>query len=68
VGLGDNDPSGLRIGTTVTVTPNDNARAPVTGTLREADAQEIVIAIDSADAGAIHVHFPRAGFETLAKN
>ena len=64
--LGDNDPSGLRVGTKVSVTPNDNARVPVTGTLVGADAQEVVIAIDSAEAGALHVHFPRAGFETLA--
>lgn len=65
-GLGDNDPSGLALGTTVSVTPNDNARVPVTGTLVGADAQEVVIAIDNAHAGALHVHFPRAGFETLA--
>lgn len=65
-GLGDNDPSGLRVGSTVSVTPNDNARVPVTGTLVGADAQEVVIAIDSPDAGRVHVHFPRAGFETLA--
>ena len=68
VGLGDNDPSGLRAGTTVTVSPNDNARVPVTGTLVEADAQEIVLAINSPDAGQLHVHFPRAGFETLAQD
>jgi glutathione S-transferase len=67
-GLGDNDPSGIRIGTTVTVTPNDNARVPVIGTLVGADAQEVVIAIDSAEAGRVHVHFPRAGFETLAQH
>ncbi len=64
--IGDNDPSGLTIGTIVTVTPDDNARVPVTGTLVAADAQEVVLAIESDQTGLIHVHFPRAGFETLA--
>lgn len=64
-GLGANDPSGLKVGQKVTVTPDDNARVPVTGTLVGADAQEIVLAIDSAEAGKVHVHFPRAGFEAL---
>ncbi|SHH35696.1 glutathione S-transferase family protein [Marivita hallyeonensis] len=67
-GLGDNDPSGIAVGTTVTVTPDDNARVPVTGTLVGADTQEIVIAIDSPEAGRLHVHFPRAGFETIAQS
>jgi glutathione S-transferase len=64
-GLGDHDPSGLKLGQKVTVTPDDNARVPVTGTLVGADAQEIVLAIDTAEAGTVHVHFPRAGFEAL---
>ena len=66
-GLGDNDPSGIALGTDVTVTPDDNARVPVTGTLVGANAQEVVIAIDSPEAGRLHVHFPRAGFETIAE-
>ena len=66
-GLGDNDPSGIALGTTVSVTPDDNARVPVTGTLVGADAQEVVIAIDSPEAEQLHVHFPRAGFETIAQ-
>ena len=67
-GLGDNDPSGIAPGTKVSVTPDDNARVPVTGTLVGADAQEIVIAIESPKAGRLHVHFPRAGFETIAES
>jgi glutathione S-transferase len=62
----DGDPSGIAPGTNVTVTPDDNARVPVRGTLVAADTQEIVIARDTAEAGRIHVHFPRAGFETIA--
>lgn len=64
-GLGDRDPSGLCLGDQVTVTPDDNARVPVSGRLVGADAQEVVIAIDSTESGRLHVHFPRAGFHTL---
>ena len=63
--LGDSDPSGIAAGTRVTVTPDDNARVPVAGTLVAADAQECVIAIDSPEAGRLNVHFPRAGFEVI---
>ncbi|TMV04261.1 glutathione S-transferase family protein [Ruegeria sediminis] len=62
----DADPSGLKLGTRVTVTPDDNAKVPVEGVLVAADAQEVVIARDHAETGTIHIHFPRAGFETLA--
>ncbi len=62
----DADPTGLNPGARVTVTPNDNARVAVEGRLVAADAQEIVIARDSAETGTVHVHFPRAGFEVLA--
>lgn len=59
------DPSGIASGTRVTVTPDDNARVPVEGTLVAADAQEVVVAIDAPETGTLHVHFPRVGFETL---
>ena len=59
------DPSGLAKGTRVTVTPDDNARVPVTGTLVAADAQEVVVAFEQPETGTLHVHFPRAGFDTL---
>ncbi|TRD22031.1 glutathione S-transferase family protein [Palleronia caenipelagi] len=61
----DDDPSGLHFGQRVTVTPDDNARVPVTGQIVAADAQEIVLARDTDEAGLIHIHFPRAGFEAL---
>ncbi len=62
----DGDPTGLAPGTPVTVTPDDNARVAVEGTLVAADDQEVVIARETEEAGRLHVHFPRAGFETLA--
>ncbi|MGJ4949769.1 glutathione S-transferase family protein [Bradyrhizobium sp. HKCCYLS20291] len=60
------DPSGLRAGQKVTVTPDDNARVPVSGTLVAADATEIVIHRHDAQAGDLHIHFPRLGFEVVA--
>jgi glutathione S-transferase len=62
----DGDPSGLRAGQKVTVTPDDNARVPVEGILVAADATEIVIHRRDAEAGDLHIHFPRLGFDVAA--
>ena len=62
----DGDPGGLRAGTRVTVTPDDNARVPVTGELVAADEREIVIRRSDERAGDLHVHFPRLGFDAVA--
>jgi len=61
----DGDPSGLRPGQKVTVTPDDNARVPVSGTLVGADASEIVIHRRDPQAGDLHIHFPRLGFDVV---
>jgi len=57
------DPGGLKVGTRVQVTPDDNARIPVTGELVGADADEIIVHLKDPNAGDLHVHFPRLGFE-----
>ena len=59
------DPSGIDIGTRVTVTPDDNARVPVEGIMVAANTQKVVVAVENSETGTLHVHFPRAGFETL---
>lgn len=59
----DGDPGGLRAGTVVQVTPDDNARVPVTGTLVAASDAEVVIHRVDAQAGDLHIHFPRLGFD-----
>ncbi len=59
----DLTPSGLRQGTTVSVTPDDTAKVSVTGTLVAIDDLEIIIHRDDPQAGDLHLHFPRAGFE-----
>ena len=38
----------------------------VAGALVAADAQEIVIRHENDRVGAIHVHFPRAGYDVVA--
>ncbi|SFU89843.1 glutathione S-transferase [Methylobacterium sp. 174MFSha1.1] len=53
-------------GDAVTVTPDDFARVPVEGRLVAVSADEIVIRRDDPQVGALHLHFPRAGF-TVAK-
>ena len=61
----DGDPGGLPAGAKVTVTPDDNARVPVAGTLVAASDSEIVIHRRDAQAGDLHIHFPRLGFDVL---
>ena len=60
------EPNGLSAGTRVVVTPDDNARVPVTGTLVAANASEIVIHRSDPQAGDLHLHFPRLGFDVVA--
>ncbi len=60
------DPGGLRAGCPVTVTPDDNARVPVSGTLVAASESEVVIHRRDPTAGELHIHFPRLGFDVVA--
>ena len=62
----DGDPGGLKAGCTVVVTPDDNARVPVTGTLVAAGDDEVVIHRRDPQAGDLHIHFPRLGFDVVA--
>ena len=57
------DASGLQVGCPVTVTPDDNARVHVSGTLVAAGDSEIVIHRRDAVAGDLHIHFPRLGYD-----
>lgn len=62
----DGDPGGLKAGCPVVVTPDDNARVPVKGTLVAAGEAEIVIHRKDAQTGDLHIHFPRLGFDVVA--
>jgi glutathione S-transferase len=57
-----NDPSGLRAGQTLSVTPDDTGKVPVTGTLVGLTADRISIARSDPRAGDVVVHFPHAGY------
>jgi glutathione S-transferase len=53
---------GLKAGSLVSVTPDDTGRDPTTGELVALDDQSVTIRRASPETGAVHVHFPRAGF------
>jgi glutathione S-transferase len=57
------DPGGLKAGTKIIITPDDNARVPVSGTLVAAGDSEIIIRRTDPKAGDINIHFPRLGFD-----
>ena len=59
----DEDPSGLRTGQDVVVQADDRGRDPIRGILVAADAQEVVVMHRNDRVGAVHIHFPRAGFD-----
>jgi glutathione S-transferase len=56
------DPSGLKAGQKISVTPDDTGKVPVTGTLVGLTADRISIARNDERVGDVVVHFPRAGF------
>ncbi len=58
----DKDPSGLKAGQKITVTPDDTGKVPVTGELVGLTSDRISIKRNDARVGDVVVHFPRAGF------
>ena len=67
VGVGQEEMDVVRIAdvTAVVVTPEDNAKVPVHGTLVAASEHEVIIHRRDAKAGNLHLHFPRLGYEVL---
>jgi glutathione S-transferase len=61
-GVEDGDPSGLKAGARVAVTPDDTGKVPVTGELVTLNAYEIAVRRTDERVGTVVVHFPRAGF------
>ena len=60
------DPLGLAPGAAVVVMADDYGRDPIPGRLVAANRERITIARDEAALGALHLHFPRAGFVVRA--
>ena len=52
----------VAVGGRVHVAPVDYGVVPVTGTLAAVTADRIIVARDTEAFGAVHVHFPRAGY------
>lgn len=57
-----NDPSGLKAGQTISVTPDDTGKVPVSGVLVGLTNDRISIKRHGEQTGDVVVHFPRAGF------
>ena len=62
----DKDPSGLKAGQRITVTPDDTGKVPVTGELVGLNADRVSIKRADERVGEVVVHFPRAGFVLAA--
>ena len=60
-----NDPNGRKPGDTVEVVPDDYGRIKVSGEIVALSSQHIAIRRHDSRAGAVVVHFPRAGFHVL---
>ena len=58
----EKDPSGLKAGQKITITPDDTGKVPVTGTLVGLSNDRVSIIRSDAKVGDVVVHFPRAGF------
>ncbi|MEO1458208.1 MAG: glutathione S-transferase family protein, partial [Pseudomonadota bacterium] len=62
-GADPKDPQGLRPGMTIRVNPDlDGGEQPTEGVLRHADRDRVSLVRESAEAGRVCVHFPRAGY------
>lgn len=57
-----NDPSGLKAGQTISVTPDDTGKVPVTGVLVGLTSDRISLKRGDQRVGDVVVHFPRAGY------
>jgi glutathione S-transferase len=62
----DKDPSGLKAGQQVTVTPDDTGKVPVAGELVGLTPNRVSIKRSDERVGDVVVHFPRAGFVVMA--
>lgn len=56
------EPQGFAPGDRVTVMADDYGRDPIAGVVSHCSANRIALARETAEAGAVVTHFPRAGF------
>ena len=62
-GEGPLDASGLRLGSTVSVTPEQLGHGTtVNGLLVQLDSRRLAVRVESSRCGTVHVHFPRVGY------
>jgi glutathione S-transferase len=65
-GVAADDPSGLRAGQHVTVTPDDYGKVPVAGELVTLNHHRVSVRRTDVRAGEVVVHFPRLGYVVAA--
>jgi glutathione S-transferase len=65
-GVDSEDPTGLRAGQTIEVSPDDTSRGAVTGELVALDWQSVTLRREHPRCGVVHVHFPRNGYRLRA--
>ena len=66
-GVAPHEPQGFTMGQKVVISPDvDGGEQPVEGAIVFADAETITVSRTEPDAGAINVHFPRAGYKVKA--
>ena len=53
---------GLAAGDSVSVTPADYGKVPVTGTLVTLDIEEVAVQREDPQVGTVVTHFPRLGY------
>ena len=56
------EPQGFAPGDRVTVMADDYGRDPIAGVVSHCSANRIALSRETAEAGAVVTHFPRAGF------
>ena len=62
----EKDPSGLKSGQKISITPDDTGKVAVTGTLVGLEPDRVSIIRSDDRVGDVAVHFPRAGFVVAA--
>ena len=63
-GVAKNDPQGLAVGDSVSVSPDvDGGEQPVDGKVRFADTETIIVERSTEQVGTVCVHFPRSGYQ-----
>lgn len=65
--LPESEPNAALLHKPVSIAPSDYGCVPVLGVLVAQTSERYIVARETDDFGAIHCHFPRAGYEVIAQ-